>query len=304
MVVNARRACHKRVSERQKTVKQAFPSRRSAKIVRMTPNADPSSTGAAAGSKFALRRLVPLVVVVAASVGVIAMGWHRQLSFETLARHHEALEDFIAMHEASAVAAYVALYIAAAALSVPVGFYLTVIGGILFGAVLGGAAAMVGATIGAICIFLIAKSALGEHLLRRAGPLAEKLATGFRADAFSYLLFLRLVPIFPFWLINLAAALLGVPLATFAAATALGIIPATFVFAFVGAGLDSVIVAQQVAYRSCLAAGRPDCRLEFHMHAALTPELLAALAALGVLALVPVGVDRLRARSRVTDPLG
>ncbi len=270
----------------------------------MTPNADPSSTGAAAGSKFSLRRLVPLVAVVAVSAGVIAMGWHRQLSFETLARHHEALRDFIAMHEVSAVAGYVALYIAAAALSVPVGFYLTVIGGILFGAVLGGAAAMVGATIGAICIFLIAKSALGEHLVRRAGPLAEKLATGFRADAFSYLLFLRLVPIFPFWLINLAAALLGVPLATFAAATALGIIPATFVFAFVGAGLDSVIVAQQDAYRSCLAAGRPDCRLAFHMNAALTPELLAALAALGVLALVPVVVKRLRARAHVTDPLG
>ena len=270
----------------------------------MTPNADPSSTGAAAGSKFSLRRLVPLVAVVAVSAGVIAMGWHRQLSFETLARHHEALRDFIAMHEVSAVAGYVALYIAAAALSVPVGFYLTVIGGILFGAVLGGSAAMVGATIGAICIFLIAKSALGEHLVRRAGPLAEKLATGFRADAFSYLLFLRLVPIFPFWLINLAAALLGVPLATFAAATALGIIPATFVFAFVGAGLDSVIVAQQDAYRSCLAAGRPDCRLAFHMNAALTPELLAALAALGVLALVPVVVKRLRARAHVTDPLG
>jgi uncharacterized membrane protein YdjX (TVP38/TMEM64 family) len=270
----------------------------------MTPDTDPSSARAAGSSKLSLRRLVPLIAIVVVSAGVIAMGWHRQLSFETLARHHEALRDFIAIHEVSAVAGYVALYIVAVALSVPVGFYLTVIGGILFGAVLGGAAAMVGATIGAICIFLIAKSALGEYLVRRAGPLAEKLARGFRADAFSYLLFLRLVPIFPFWLINLASALLGVRLATFAAATALGIIPATFVFAFVGAGLDSVIVAQQAAYRSCLAAGHPDCRLEFHMNAAVTPELLAALVALGVLALVPVVVKRLRARSRVTDPLG
>ena len=149
------------------------------------------------------------------------------------------------------------------ALSVPVGFYLTVIGGILFGAVLGGLAALVGATIGAICIFLIARSAMGEHLVRRAGPLAEKLAQGFRADAFSYLLFLRLVPIFPFWLVNLVPALCGVSVATFAAATALGIIPATFAFAFVGAGLDSVIAAQQAAYRACVAAGRTDCRLEF-----------------------------------------
>ena len=264
----------------------------------MTDENDPSCVAAAGGSsKFPLRRLVPLIVVLAASAMVFAMGWHRQLSFETLVRHHEALRTFIAAHEAAAVAAYVALYIAAVALSIPVGFYLTVTGGILFGAVLGGAAAVVSATIGAICIFLIAKSAVGDYLVRRAGPLAQRLAQGFRDDAFSYLLFLRLVPIFPFWIVNLVPALVGVKLSTFAAATFLGVIPATFVFAFVGEGLDSVIAAQQPAYQSCLAAGRSDCRLEFHMHAALTPELVGALAALGVLALLPVVVKRLRARS-------
>ena len=264
----------------------------------MSDDKHPSSAAASAGySKFPLRRLVPLIIVVAASAAVFAMGWQRQLSFEWLVRHHEALRAFIAAHEVSALVAYVALYIAAAALSIPVGVFLTMTAGILFGAVLGGAASVVGATIGAICIFLIAKSAVGDYLVRRAGPLAQKLARGFRADAFSYLLFLRLVPIFPFWIVNLVPALVGVKLATFAAATALGVIPATFVFAFVGQGLDSVIAAQQAAYQSCLAAARPDCRLAFHINAALTPELLAALAALGVLALVPVLVRRLRARS-------
>ena len=176
----------------------------------MTDENDPSCVAAAGGSsKFPLRRLVPLIVVLAASAMVFAMGWHRQLSFETLVRHHEALRTFIAAHEAAAVAAYVALYIAAVALSIPVGFYLTVTGGILFGAVLGGAAAVVSATIGAICIFLIAKSAVGDYLVRRAGPLAQRLAQGFRDDAFSYLLFLRLVPIFPFWIVNLVPALVG-----------------------------------------------------------------------------------------------
>jgi len=223
----------------------------------MTANNDPSSAGAGR-AKFSRRRLVPLVVVVVASGVVIAMGWQRQLSFETLARHYEVLREFIAAHEVSAVPAYIALYIVAVALSVPVGAYLTVTGGILFGAVLGGAAAVVGATIGAICIFLIAKSAIGEYFVRRAGRLAEKVAEGFRAD---------------------------------------GIIPVTFAFAFVGAGLDSVIAAQQAAYQSCLAAGRPDCRLEFHMKAALTPELLGAFVALGILALIPVVVKRLRARA-------
>ena len=89
------------------------------------------------------------------------MGWHRQLSFETLARHDDALRDFIATHEMSALAAYMALYIAAVALSIPVGVFLTVTGGVLFGALLGGVAAVVSATIGAICIFLIARSAIG-----------------------------------------------------------------------------------------------------------------------------------------------
>jgi uncharacterized membrane protein YdjX (TVP38/TMEM64 family) len=262
----------------------------------MTANNDPSSAGAGR-AKFSRRRLVPLIVVVVASGVVIAMGWQRQLSFETLARHYEVLREFIAAHEVSAVAAYIALYIVAVALSVPVGAYLTVTGGILFGAILGGAAAVVGATIGAICMFLIAKSAIGEYFVRRAGRLAEKVAQAFRADAFNYLLFLRLVPIFPFWLVNLVPALCGVPLATFVAATALGIIPVAFAFAFFGAGLDSVIAAQQAAYQSCLAAGRPDCRLEFHMKAALTPELLGAFVALGILALIPVVVKRLRARA-------
>jgi len=264
----------------------------------MSDDKHPSPAAASAGqSKFPLRRFVPLVIVVAASALVLAMGWQRQLSFGSLVRHYEALHAFVAAHEVSAVAAYVALYIAAAALSIPVGVYLTLAGGILFGAVLGGTASVVGATIGAICIFLIAKSAIGDYLVRRAGPVAQKLARGFRADAFSYLLFLRLVPIFPFWIVNLVPALAGVKLRTFAAATAIGIIPATFVFAFVGAGLDSVIAAQQAAYQSCLAAARPDCRLAFHIDTALTPQLLAALAGLGVLALVPVLMRRLRARS-------
>src|SRR6476619_2658170 len=265
----------------------------------MSDDKHPSSAAASAGhSKFPLRRLVPLIIVIAASAAVFAMGWQRQLSFEWLVRHHEALRAFIAAHEVYALVAYVALYIAAAALSIPVGVFLTMTAGILFGGVLGGAASVVGATIGAICIFLIAKSAVGDYLVRRAGPLAQKLAQGFRADAFSYLLFLRLVPIFPFWVINLVAALCGVRFATFAAATALGIIPPTFTFAFLGAGLHSVITAQQAAYSACVAAGRADCRLEFHLHAAVTPELIAALAALGLLALVPVVVKYLRARSR------
>jgi len=241
-------------------------------------------------------RIAPLAVVVALSILIVLMGWHRHLSFESFVHQHAALRAFIARDLAGAIAAYVALYIAVVTLSVPGALFLTVAGGIMFGALLGGVAALIGATAGAVCIFLIAKSALGEHLIRRAGPRAAKLAEGFRADAFSYLLFLRLVPIFPFWLVNLVPALAGVGLRTFVAATALGMIPGTFAFTFVGAGLESVVVAQEAAHRACVAAGRLDCRLDFHLKSVITPEIIAALVALGVLALVPVIVTRLRSR--------
>jgi uncharacterized membrane protein YdjX (TVP38/TMEM64 family) len=244
----------------------------------------------------AIRRWLPLAAVVLASVTILAMGWHRLLSPETLVRHHHTIHASIQANELAAVVVYIAIYVVVVALSVPGGLILTLTGGILFGGAVGGGAAIVGATAGATVIFLIARSAFGEHLGRRAGPLADKLAEGFRADAFHYLLFLRLVPLFPFFLVNLVPALAGVRLATFVAATVVGIIPASLAFAYVGAGLDSVIRAQGTLYNACIASGRVDCRLDFDAKAAVTPELLAGLAALGLVALLPVVVKRLRAR--------
>lgn len=245
---------------------------------------------------FRLGRLLPLAAVLGLAGLVLAMGWHRELSLETLVRHRTMLEIFVTGHTAAAIAAFVALYVAVVALSIPGAIYLTIAGGILFGAVVGALASIVGATVGATAIFLIAKTAFGEHLARRAGPRAEKLAEGFRQDAFSYLLFLRLVPVFPFFLVNLVPAFAGVRLSPFVGATLLGIIPATCALAFIGAGLDSVIAAQFANYKGCLAAGRADCRLDFDLMAAFTPQLIAALVALGVLALIPVAVKRFRAR--------
>jgi len=242
------------------------------------------------------RRLAPVAAVVLVMALVFAMGWHRYLSLETLVRHRAAIDSFVAARYGLAVATFIAVYVAAVALSIPGAAILTITGGVLFGWLVGALAAIVGATTGATIVFLIARGACGESILRRAGPLAAKLAQGFRADAFNYLLFLRLVPVFPFWLVNLAPAVVGVRLATFVLATALGIIPATFAFALVGMGLDSVITAQEAAYRVCIAAGRSDCRLDFSMSALVTPQLLAGFVALGVVALIPVVVRKWRSR--------
>jgi len=261
----------------------------------MAAPADHHDPNALPAPCFRLGRFLPLAVIAAISVTVIAMGWHKELSLSALVDRRAAVEAFTAEHRIAALALFASVYALVVALSIPGAAVLTVFGGIIFGTGAGGLAALVGATAGATVIFLIAKSALGGWLVGRAGPHVEKLAAGFCADAFSYLLFLRLVPLFPFWLVNLVPALVGVRLRTFVAATALGIIPGTFAFAFFGAGLDSAIKAQAAAYRACLAAGTAGCRLHFDPMAAATPQLIAGLVALGLLALVPIAVKRFKA---------
>jgi uncharacterized membrane protein YdjX (TVP38/TMEM64 family) len=260
----------------------------------MSPDGQPAVMPAGG---FRLRRLAPVAAIVLAMVVVYAAGWHRQISLETLVRHRAVIDDFIDTHYLTAIAVFVAVYIAAVAMSIPGAVFLTVAGGALFGWRVGGLATVVAATVGATIIFEIARTACGETLVRRAGPRVMRIAEGFREHAFSYLLFIRLVPVFPFFLVNIAPALVGVRLGTFVAATLIGIVPATFAFAMFGAGLDSVLAAQETVFRACIAAGRADCRLDFDRSAAVTPELIAAVVSLCVVALIPVIVQRWRAAS-------
>lgn len=261
----------------------------------MSPGHPPAPGSPDPSPRLRPARLVPLAVVVVVSATAIGLAWYNDLSPLTLLERHAAIDAFVSEHWLAALAAFVAIYAVAIAMSLPGGSLLTICGGILFGGLAGGTAALIGATIGATAIFLIAKSALGGWLMRRAGRRAESMAAGFCADAFNYLLFLRLVPVFPFWLVNLVPALCGMRFRTYVAATALGIIPATFAFAFFGAGLDSAATAQVAAYQACVAAGRAGCKLSFDPGAAMTPQLIAGLVALSLLSLVPVVVRRLRA---------
>ena len=238
------------------------------------------------------RRILPLAAI------IVVVGAAYLASGGVSVRHRATIDDFVASHRLLAVLSYMGLYIVIVALSVPGAVFLTVTGGFLFGLALGSAAAVISATIGATLIFLAARTALGDPLLRRAGPRANQLARGFRDYAFSYLLFLRLVPAFPFFLVNLVPAFAGVRLGPFIAATAIGIIPGAIVFALAGVGLDSMIAAQKNSYDQCIAASGTDCRLAFDPADVLTPQLIAALVALGLLALMPVVVKYWRARSR------
>lgn len=259
---------------------------------------EPAGSGMPRSKGALLKRYLPALVLVAAIVIVFANGWHRYLSLEQIANHRNALRGFVESHLVLALLSYMGTYVVAVALSVPGGALLTITGGFLFGWLIGGTATIIGATLGATLIFLTARTSLGDTLAAKAGPWMQKLSEGFRDDAMYYLLFLRLVPAFPFWLVNLAPALLGVPLVTFVVATFVGIIPGTFAFAFVGAGLDSIIAKQREVYEACLA-GRGDadeCAFSLDPGSLLTPQLLAAFVALGIVAVIPVIVKKLRAR--------
>jgi uncharacterized membrane protein YdjX (TVP38/TMEM64 family) len=249
----------------------------------------------------AVARFLPLAVLAVAMIAVFATGAHHYLSLEKLIAHRDYLQGFAAAHQAKALALYVLIYIGVVALSVPGAVFMTIFGGFLFGWFLGGLAAVVSAVIGATIVFLIARTSVGDVLVRRAGPRLKRLAEGFREDAFHYLLFLRFVPLFPFWLVNLAPALLGIPLKTFVLATSVGVVPNTFAFAFAGAGLDSVIAAQKTAKQACIAAGRTDCYMHIDLHALITPKLLIAFGVLGAMALIPVALRRYGRRPRALD---
>ena len=242
-----------------------------------------------------LKRFGPLIAVAIAMAGVFLLGGHEQFTLEAVVAQRDRFHDFIDHHRGLAVVSYVVLYALAVALSIPGGLILTVAGGLLFGSLVGGLAAVVGATSGATVVFLVARTAVGEALAERVGPWIGKLSEGFKEEALSYMLFLRLVPAFPFWFVNIAPALLGVPLKTYVIGTILGIIPATFAFASAGAGLDSVVMAAKQNHAACVAVkGADACRMKIHLSSLLTKELILALVLLGLVALIPIALKRWR----------
>ncbi|MCB1521952.1 MAG: TVP38/TMEM64 family protein [Hyphomicrobiaceae bacterium] len=260
-----------------------------------------NAADAPAAQQSALRRWAPLAAIAALMASAYAFGLHEYLSFKTIGLNYEALRAFIADNIVVAVLAYIALYIAVVALSLPGGLVMTLSGGLLFGWLVGAAATVVGATIGATIIFLVAKTSFGEGIAAKAGPWIGRLRAGFQENALSYLLFLRLVPLFPFFVVNLAPALLGVPLSTYVLGTVIGIIPGTTAFSVLGAGLGSAVEAQNAIYNACIAgkvgAAADACTYTIDTKALVTPELLAAFALLGVVALIPVALKKWSSRN-------
>jgi uncharacterized membrane protein YdjX (TVP38/TMEM64 family) len=219
------------------------------------------------------KRIALVAAVVAALAAFFLLGGSRWLSLEALQANRERLQAFTGRHHAAVLAAAVLVYAAATALSFPGAVVLTLAAGFLFGPWVGTAVVVAGATVGATLAFLGARYVFAAAARRRMGPRLRRLAAGFEADGFSYMLFLRLVPVFPFWLVNLAPALTPLGTRTYVAATAVGIVPGSFVYCYLGARLSTLRSVSDV-YRD--------------------PRWLAALGMLAALSLAPVAWKKFR----------
>lgn len=206
-----------------------------------------------------------LLAMIALLTLTFAMGWHHALTLETLKNNRDTVQSLYMQAPLLTSLAYIIIYAVVVAFSLPFGAVMTLMGGFLFGAIAGTLLTVIGATAGATGVFLIARSSLGATLRQRAGGFYQRIENNMTENAASYLLFMRLVPLFPFALVNIVAALFNVPLRVYVLTTFIGIIPGTFVFVNLGNQLGHINTLQD----------------------AISPQTLGALALLGVFALLP-----------------
>lgn len=216
----------------------------------------------------------------ALALGVIfaihASGLPAWLTLETLQARRQDIVAFVGEHYALSALGFIGLYVVVIALSLPAGALLTLTGGFLFGAAAGALFTVIGATLGATLVFVFARTMMGENAMSHFGRTGAKLASAIKANAWSYLLALRLLPLFPFFLVNVIPAFAGVRLSTFVITTFFGIIPATIVFSLSGAGLGDVL----------------DEGGGLSINAIFTPQIIAALCGLALLTLAAIPLKR------------
>ena len=186
-------------------------------------------------------KLWPLYIIVGGLLLAISQGWHSYLSPTSLAENAVFLNDLVRENFLLVLIAFIGIYVAATTFMVPASA-LTIGSGFLFGLWVGVPATLVGATIGACILFMAAKSSIGEALKSIAGPFVGKMEAGFNESPFSYLFTLRLIPIFPFAVVNIAPAILGAKFRDFFITTAIGMIPGTLAYAWIGAGLRGTLL--------------------------------------------------------------
>ena len=210
------------------------------------------------------------VVIVLAIAAFFYFDLGRFLSLTALKDNRDKLLSFTQANYATAAGLFIVSYIAVTGLSLPGAVILTLAGGFLFGGLFGTLFVNVGATTGATLAFLAARYLLRDAVEQKFGKWLGPLQEGFAKNAFSYLMTLRLIPLFPFFVVNLVSGLTRVNVGTYVAATALGIIPGSFVYAYAGQQLGNINSLKEIA----------------------SPNVIAAFVLLGLLALAPVAYKR------------
>jgi len=193
-------------------------------------------------------------------------------SFSALKMYHQDLTLFVEAHLLISLILFALIYVAITATSLPIAAFLTILGGFLFGPFLNLIIVDISATLGATFLFLVVKTTFGEILKKKGAPWVKKMERGFQKNAFFYLLFIRFIPIFPFWAVNLVAALLNTPLRIFVTTTLIGILPVTFVYSLLGKGLSTLLEQDKA----------PDTSILFE------PTIFFSLCGLAVLSLLPM----------------
>lgn len=237
--------------------------------------ADQETQGAARSSRSGKGGRIAVALVFAAVItAFFLLDLGRYLSLEALKSNRDHLLSFTQQHYAASVSIFLAAYVIQTLFSLPGAAILTLTGGFLFGSLLGTVYVNVGATVGATLAFLAARYVLRDWVEHRFGHRLGALQQGFAQNAFSYLLTLRLIPLFPFFLINLLSGLTRIRVGTYVAATSLGIIPGSFVYAFAGRQLGTIDSLKEIA----------------------SPNVILAFTLLGLLALVPILYRRIAGR--------
>ena len=234
--------------------------------------ATPETAGKAHGNTWI--KLAIVAAFAAAIIAFFALGGQKYLTLDSIKANRDALKTFTNEHLVLAVVIAFFVYATAVALSVPGAVVLSLMCGFLFGRWLGAAVIVGAATLGATLVFLAARYLFADWAKSRLGSVGQKINEGFSENAFSYMLFLRLVPAFPFFLVNLAPAFTNIKLSTYAIATAIGIIPGSFVFANLGETLGTID----------------------SLSGLVSKETLLAFVLLGLLALVPVVIKKVKSR--------
>ncbi len=227
---------------------------------------------------FSWIKLLPVVILLLGLAAFFYFRLYNYLTLDTLKTYRSFLVNLTVQHPILIALCFIGIYTFMTAISAPNATFLTLIGGFLFGPFLGTIYVVFGATMGAALIFIAAKTAFYDFFHHKAGKALQKFETGFKNNAVSYLLFLRLVPLFPFWLVNIAPAFLGIRLRTFVLTTFFGIMPGTIVYILLGNGIGIVLDQGKTL----------DLKIIFK------PEIFIPIIGLAILSLIPIIYKKLK----------